>query len=272
MNQITKYLSKYVLPVAVTAVTTIGIPQIIEDSLVPQEEGEVDLFGCIDPNQPCFDLPALFPIISSVESLPNILDNGTQEDPSRLFVDKAGTRNRYRDAAGNVVVDFRAFDIGTAELNQEYWYRPADTEERGQGEWGIFEFTFNSPIDIVVNYFDTESNDSTGVVSSIEETTPGSGMYNVFFQGSSVPAGADSNIFSQSWQDVSQLTLKLGKDTFFGTGDGVNFQIINQVDLGTGDPTAVPEPLTILGAGAAMGFGGFFKRKLAKSSKKKDQA
>ncbi|WP_013322635.1 PEP-CTERM sorting domain-containing protein [Gloeothece verrucosa] len=32
--------------------------------------------------------------------------------------------------------------------------------------------------------------------------------------------------------------------------------------------TAVPEPLTMLGAGAALGFGGFFKRKLANKQEK----
>ncbi|EHJ15070.1 PEP-CTERM sorting domain-containing protein, partial [Crocosphaera watsonii] len=31
---------------------------------------------------------------------------------------------------------------------------------------------------------------------------------------------------------------------------------------------AVPEPLTILGAGAAIGFGSAFKRKLAQAKKK----
>ncbi len=179
-------LSQYLLPLAVTGVTTIGVnigivfsasAQIVEQSLVPQAEGEVDLFGCIDPNQPCFNLPNLFPIITSVESLPNILDNGTQEDPSRLFVDKAGTENKYRDANGKTQVYFKAFDIGTAERNQQFWYRPSDNEERGQGEWGIFRFVFANPIDISINYFDTESNNSTGVVSSIEETFSGSGKY-----------------------------------------------------------------------------------------------
>lgn len=36
-----------------------------------------------------------------------------------------------------------------------------------------------------------------------------------------------------------------------------------------GKLTAVPEPLTILGAGAAVSFGGYFKRKLSKKSDKK---
>ncbi len=43
---------------------------------------------------------------------------------------------------------------------------------------------------------------------------------------------------------------------------------VGQVLIQDGDPTAVPEPLTILGAGAAIGFGGLFKRKLAKAGKK----
>ncbi|PSF38008.1 hypothetical protein C7H19_08390 [Aphanothece hegewaldii CCALA 016] len=35
--------------------------------------------------------------------------------------------------------------------------------------------------------------------------------------------------------------------------------------IGTVPPgTAVPEPLTMLGAGAAAGFGAFFKKRLAK--------
>ncbi len=34
----------------------------------------------------------------------------------------------------------------------------------------------------------------------------------------------------------------------------------------------VPEPLTMLGAGAALGFGGFFKRELSKKKNKKDNA
>ena len=44
--------------------------------------------------------------------------------------------------------------------------------------------------------------------------------------------------------------------------------LIQDAQGNTGDPTAVPEPLTILGAGAAIGFGGVFKRKLAKAGKK----
>jgi len=35
---------------------------------------------------------------------------------------------------------------------------------------------------------------------------------------------------------------------------------------GTG---AVPEPLTVLGAGTAIGFGSFFKRQLSKKQRKK---
>ncbi len=38
------------------------------------------------------------------------------------------------------------------------------------------------------------------------------------------------------------------------------------------NPTPVPEPLTILGAGAAIGFGGTFKRKLGKAKKNDKKA
>ncbi|MEA5511739.1 cistern family PEP-CTERM protein [Crocosphaera sp. UHCC 0190] len=56
---------------------------------------------------------------------------------------------------------------------------------------------------------------------------------------------------------------------------GVRYQSITGTNLGnsgTGTGTPVPEPLTILGASAAVGFGGAFKRKLAQAKKKDKNA
>ncbi len=47
----------------------------------------------------------------------------------------------------------------------------------------------------------------------------------------------------------------------------VGLFLVEEAQKNMGDETAVPEPLTILGAGAAIGFGGLFKRKLAKAGK-----
>ncbi|EAZ90143.1 PEP-CTERM sorting domain-containing protein [Crocosphaera chwakensis] len=50
--------------------------------------------------------------------------------------------------------------------------------------------------------------------------------------------------------------------------DGSYSMSIEVIPTDTGNPTAVPEPLTILGAGTAVAFGGAFKRKLGKKDKK----
>ncbi|MDJ0661508.1 MAG: LEVG family PEP-CTERM protein [Crocosphaera sp.] len=289
MNQLTKYLSKYVFPVAVTAVTTIGIPlsasaQIIEEPLVPQEEGEVDLFdssgiACLDPAQ-CLDVPDLIGRITSIESLVD----STTGTKSRLFVDHFDTANSYGSGPSRVV--FGKIDLpggGTTSPtfdengNPIYWYRPSErrleggTEERGNLEVGTFKFSFSPTIpQIKIQYFDVESGDTTGLLGAIDRSQTDADL----ISGENpipVPVG-DKTIYEQIWANVNFITIKLGNDTMIGTGDGVNFIITNQIEVPSGDPAAVPEPLTILGAGAAMGFGGFFKRKLAKSSKKKDQA
>ncbi len=70
--------------------------------------------------------------------------------------------------------------------------------------------------------------------------------------------------------DFSGNTLQANTTYFLsltasGEGLGNNAGIDNLVVTGS----AVPEPLTILGAGAALGFGATFKRKLAQKKAKK---
>ncbi|MDJ0601980.1 MAG: LEVG family PEP-CTERM protein [Crocosphaera sp.] len=288
MSQVIKHLSKYLLSVAVTGVTTIGATlsasaQITEVPLVPQQEGEVDLLqssgiACLDPNQ-CLDVPSLVGPITNIESLVD----STTGTKSRLFVDNFGTVNSY--GTGKSRVQFGTIDLpgdGTTspivddDGNPIYWYRPSErqlnggTEERGNLEVGTFTFSFSPTIpEIKIQYFDVESGNTTGLLGAIDRSQTDATLVS----GANpipIPVG-DKTIYEQIWADVNYITIKLGNDTMLGTGDGVNFIITNRIDNNV-DPTAVPEPLTMLGAGAAVGFGGFFKRKLAKSSKKKNQA
>ncbi|MGK7940916.1 MAG: PEP-CTERM sorting domain-containing protein [Crocosphaera sp.] len=61
----------------------------------------------------------------------------------------------------------------------------------------------------------------------------------------------DGNIVGQGFLSASEVS--------FLTSDSGSYQLTLQV---------VPEPLTMLGAGAAIAFGGAFKRKLGKNNKK----
>jgi len=118
------------------------------------------------------------------------------------------------------------------------------------------------------------------------------GIYNVFYYGPSnrnVTTGA----FTINGTAVASIT---GDDTTSFV-QGINYDVLNNVSVSNGTLTlaststtglrglsglqlvqtssasAVPEPLTILGAVTAAGFGAGFKRKLAKSQEnKKDNA
>lgn len=200
-------------------------------SLVPQQEGELNVgLGTALANS--YIATPGFSITSLVDS-----STGTK---SRLFVDKAGTANSY----GNGAIQFLASDIGTSEVGGSYWFRPVTMQangvtplvENGQLEVGTFKFAFDKTIEqLTVRWFDTEYANTTS--------------FNV--NGSSeigfVPAGADKNIYTKTFTNVSSLVLNLGeRGGKFGTGDGVNFQA-----------EAVPEPMTMAGvalAGAGLSW------------------
>ncbi|MEQ9358401.1 LEVG family PEP-CTERM protein [Coleofasciculus chthonoplastes] len=209
-------------------------------SLVPQEEGEVELVNinditAFDPAGligPAVTLPDL---IASVESIAN-----PDGKFSRLFVDDLTTDSPYG------IVHLRAGDIGT--VPEGFWYRPSEIEEEnGQLEVGTFKFMFTETLpELTVRYFDTESSNTTGVPDFFSEVvTDGTLLSGENF----VPAGEDGNIYTQTWGDVSFITLKLGKDTA-ATGDGVDFQL-----------ETVPEPGTVLGLGTLAMAGAFGLRK-----------
>ena len=212
-------------------------------NLVPQSEGEVNvgLGTSLDPS----GYLSLNPIIQSVESL---VDSSTGTK-SRLFVDQASTANQY----GNI--NFLAFDIGTADKNQEYWFRPqamnydgnGNLLENGQLEVGTFKFTFSEVLDsLTVRWFDTEYfNNQTKEGTTYTVNNVDSGY---------VPVGKNNNIFEKTFYDVSDIVLDLGQRRG-KTGDGVNFQVATT--------TSVPEPGVTVGlaALAATGVMGLRKRK-----------
>lgn len=70
------------------------------------------------------------------------------------------------------------------------------------------------------------------------------------------------------WDIVSGVNVTDGSLTFISSTPTSNFRGLSGLQL-TQVSQPVPEPLTILGAGTAIAFGGAFKRKLAKNSKKK---
>ncbi|MEQ8467278.1 LEVG family PEP-CTERM protein [Coleofasciculus sp. E1-EBD-02] len=217
---------------------TAGLIAPSASALVPQAEGEVELVNLAPlPGVPVVTLPGL---ITSVESLAN--PDGTF---SRLFVDDLDTDNDY----GSI-----KFDSEQGTFPSGFWYRPSEgVEAKGQLEVGTFKFTFKETLpELTVRYFDTESSDTTGVPEFFADAdTDGILVSGV----NPVPEGEDGNIYTQTWEDVSFITLKLGNDTPGGLGDGVNFQL-----------ESVPEPGTVLGLGTLAMAGGLGLRKRNKKS------
>ncbi|MEO1294336.1 MAG: LEVG family PEP-CTERM protein [Cyanobacteria bacterium J06636_16] len=207
--------------------------------LVPQQEGEIalDNKACITGN--CIQLDS---IVKSVESLQDS-STGTQ---SSLFVDKYNTKNDYG------AFSFRKKDVGTADTNGAYWFRPVafNTDgsaiEGGELEVGTFKFTFAEIIEtLTVSWFDTERKNGTSYIAEVETAN---GFVN--YQNT-VPKGGNNNIFTKEFSGVKSITLNLGEH-YGRTGDGVNFQV---------DAEPVPEPSTMLGIAAAAAMGGLIRRK-----------
>ncbi|MGB3404993.1 MAG: LEVG family PEP-CTERM protein [Microcoleaceae cyanobacterium] len=212
--------------------------------LVPDQEGEIDVGVEIEDAE--YLSNDLFPFIESIISE---VDE-TTGSRSRLFIDNFTTENEYVGG-----VSFRTRDSGT---NAEgFLFRPSEydeetglSEERGRLEVGTFTFNFNTLFEeLTISYFDTESVDSTGAIA-----INGVALENPDW----VPQGDNNNIFTQTFQDIESITLKLGRDTISGSGDGVNFQI-----AGTPATATVPEPAT-LGGLAIIGLALFGRRQLQK--------
>ncbi|MEQ8469433.1 LEVG family PEP-CTERM protein [Coleofasciculus sp. E1-EBD-02] len=238
------------LVTAATVATGFMAPSASALSLVPQEEGEVDvgLGACLSPSSETGDPCKYLELSSLIGSIESLVDDSTGTK-SRLFVDKSGTLNTYG------AVQFAPFDTGTPQ--GEFWFRPAAMMadgvtpllESGQLEVGTFKVNFAETLDsLTVRWFDTEyDGDTSFVVDGVFGSVSGV-----------VPAGPDQNIYEQTFTNVSMLTLDLGeKGGFLGTGDGVDFQLETTADI--------PEPATTLGLGALALMGALGLRKRNKN-------
>lgn len=237
------------LVAAATVATGFMAPSASAISLVPQEEGEVDvgLGACLSPSSETGDPCEYLALPSSIASIESLVDDST-ETKSRLFVDKSGTPNTYG------AVQFAPFDAGTPQ--GEFWFRPAAMMadgvtpllESGQLEVGTFKVNFAETLDsLTVRWFDTEyDGDTSFVVDGVFGSVSGV-----------VPAGPDMNIYEQTFTNVNMLTLDLGeRGGFFGTGDGVDFQL---------EKEGIPEPASTLGLGALALMGALGLRKRNKN-------
>jgi hypothetical protein len=190
-------------------------------------EGELDVgLGCLDAAQ-CLDAAGL-PYISSITSLVD----STTGTKSRLFIDNLNTANEYDE---NTFLEER--DAGTNHVG--WWFRPSEYEENGQLEVGTFQFDFSTVLSsLTVDFFDIESKE-TGILA-----INGESLASPDFVTWAESGFADGNIVSQTFTDISSITLKLGRDVDNGTGDGVNFRFSEIVAAA---PEDVPEPATVLG-------------------------
>ena len=94
-------------------------------------------------------------------------------------------------------------------------------------------------------------------------------QFQVLIDGNSISALNLVNVASQSsYSPYSYSFTASGSSTTltFGFRNDPNYTRLDNVSV-TAPASAVPEPLTILGAMTAAGFGAGFKRKLAKSQK-----
>ncbi len=214
--------------------TTVAVSTIASSgyavSLVPDSEGEINVgLGCLDSAQ-CITPDSL----SFVESILSLTDD-TTGSTSRLFIDDLTTENQYGDQ-----ISFSQTDAGTNPT--DVWFRPVAYDqatdsypEDGQLEVGTYTFEFATILEeLTIEYFDTESQNTTGVVAI---------NGNPLASPDWVLSGSNGNTFSQTFNDVSSLTLKLGLFDPEGLlvkkpGDGVRFRLA---------ATTVPEPTTMGG-------------------------
>ncbi|MEO1095462.1 MAG: LEVG family PEP-CTERM protein [Cyanobacteria bacterium J06638_28] len=218
--------------------------------LVPQEQGEINVgLGCLED---CIELGSLFDSIVS-------LTDETTGSRSRLFVDYFGEGDVEQTfGTGDSKVRLKTRDAGTN--SDGFWFRPSEynesdgsTEEQGQLEVGTYLFNFAQEMaEMTFYFFDTESKNSTGVLSINGEAVA---------EPEYVKKGPDGNIVAQTFTNIKSATVKFGFDRETGTGDGVDFRI-----TGTPvEPASVPEPATLLGLFAIAGAGLGLKRKASQT-------
>jgi hypothetical protein len=210
-------------------------------NLVPQQTGEIDVgLGCLDT---CINVDSIFASIVS-------LTDSTTGTQSRLFVDYFGSddvEETYGQGVGSVT--FETKDAGTNASG--FWFRPSEVEangsneEQGQLEVGTYLFNFSRELaELTIDFFDTESKKTTGILAINGQRID---------KPAFVAKGADGNIVSQTFTNVTSIEMKLGSDDSRNnrTGDGVNVQMA----------ATVPEPASILGLIAIAGVGMGLKKR-----------
>jgi len=222
-------------------------------NLVPSQEGEINVgVGASVDSKGYLDTSSFGYSIRSLEFTAR-KGNADLTTMSRLFVDQAGTSNRYGSG-----FSFQGRDIGTSDQNRAFWFRPASTIhtsgggliENGQLEVGRFLFTFHNPLEsLVLSFFDVEA--------------AGTSILSLNGQGfnQAIAPGANNSFRQVTLNNVSTLELMLGNantGSRNATGDGVLLQA-------SGQP--VPEPASMLGiAAAGAGIAAARRRKNAQAA------
>ncbi|MFP5275125.1 PEP-CTERM sorting domain-containing protein [Coleofasciculus sp.] len=122
--------------------------------------------------------------------------------------------------------------------------------------------TFSDPIDTI--YIRTKSV-VNGNTSSSFSKVEGESFNNLPLSFSSVVQDGDVNYLRIS--DISESFELKGQVSFSWTGDQpTRSNLAYQIQVGNSEP--VPEPLTILGSGVALGFGAFLKKESSRKQNK----
>ncbi len=238
---ISNILSKTLAVAAITGLSVMSAPAAFAESLVPQEEIEVEVgLGCLEVAKCLTDLSAFG--IESITSLVNV----SNDTASRLFIDTLETANGFSsdDPVFNNDVFLKDKDVGTNPIG--FVYRPSTDEEQGQLEVGTFEIVFSEIIpELEIAFLDVEKDDTTAVLDVVGE---GGSMLGA---PEFIPDSGNDSIVTRTYKGVKSIILQLGFDDPDNTGDGVSFTLTS---------VPVPEPGAIVGL-SAVAAGMMLKRR-----------
>ncbi|GAB4345531.1 MAG: hypothetical protein Fur0042_10250 [Cyanophyceae cyanobacterium] len=252
----TSILSKLATAALSLGAITLLAPSAMAGSLVPTQEGEVNVgLGLVDPAQ-AVSLNG-FTITSLSSADLGRSDNITR---SRLFVDETSTANYYSDD-----YQFDAKDVGTN--GQGLWFRASDPEEKGQLETGLFRVDFAQAVaSLKVDFFDVEFGYETGILSyvmgdgTVVNARDYIGYSEIQYDANGV--SIDGQFHSRTYSNVKSIIMKIGEDVQTAgadgkqlTGDGVLFRLTS---LGDTPAASVPEPGMVLGL-SGLAFAAMFK-------------